>query len=60
MKTLFAYLSMLVIVAIFVADAFCVKSLGIWSILVCTLSIPLIGILVGVSVCCLDVDDEEN
>lgn len=58
MKTIFAYLSMLVIVAIFVADVFCIKYLGIWSILFCIFSIPFIGILTGASVCCLD--DEEN
>ena len=54
MRTIFAYLSMLVIVAIFVADAFSIKYLGIWSILLCILSIPLIGILISVAVCYLD------
>lgn len=54
MRTIFAYLSMLAIVAIFVADAFSIKYLGIWSILFCITSIPLIGILVSVSVCYLD------
>ena len=58
MRTIFAYLSMLVIVAIFVADAFFIKYLGVWSILCCILSIPFIGILISVSVCCLE--DNEN
>ena len=58
MRTIFAYLSMLVIVAIFVADAFSIKYLGIWSILFCIASIPLICILVSASICCLD--NKEN
>ena len=58
MRTIFAYLSMLAIVAIFVADAFSIKYLGIWSILFCITSIPLVGILVSASVCYLD--DKKN
>lgn len=58
MRTMLAYLSILVIVAIFVADAFSIKYLGIWSILFCILSIPLICILVSVSICFLD--NKEN
>ena len=54
MKTLLAYLSILMTITIFVADVFSIKYLGIWSILFCVISIPIIGILVGVSICCLD------
>ncbi len=45
-----AYLMIFLITGIIVGDAFAIKYLGLWSILISLLSMPVIGLLAGAEV----------